>query len=160
MSSSSSSSSSTTVMNALISGAAAGTAAKSVVAPFDRVKLLFQVSRERFSIRAAVMKAITLTRSEGLASLWKGNTAVVLRVVPATAVNYAAYVDAKMRLREAGVSGWSASFTAGALAGAARYSLTHAHQSLSRTHLSCFLHSVVPCDVSLSVCLCLYELIE
>ena len=127
--SSSSSSSRTTVINALISGAAAGTAAKSVVAPLDRVKLLFQVSRERFSLHAALKKGITLTQSEGAASLWKGNTAVVLRVVPATAVNYAAYVDAKMRLKEAGVSGWSASFTAGAVAGAARYfcSCIHCH---------------------------------
>ncbi len=53
--------------------------AKSVVAPVDRIKILFQVSSEPFSLRqvGAIMRRIH--REEGLAGLWKGNSATMLR---------------------------------------------------------------------------------
>lgn len=113
----------------LVSGAVAGASAKSVVAPLDRVKLLFQVSREPFSLEAARRKTLTLVRTEGVRGLWKGNTAVVARVLPATAVNYAAYLEAKRRLHDAApffaANAWACNFSAGAAAGMLSTLVTH-----------------------------------
>jgi hypothetical protein len=53
--------------------------AKSVVAPVDRIKILFQVSSEPFSL-GKVRKIIgRIRREEGIAGLWKGNSATMLR---------------------------------------------------------------------------------
>jgi len=59
----------------LVSGALAGATAKTVEAPLDRVKIIFQVSKQRFSLRAAGRQMLAIARSEGVAGLWKGNGA-------------------------------------------------------------------------------------
>lgn len=55
--------------------------AKSVVAPVDRIKILFQVSSEPFSLRKVLTIMRRIHREEGLAGLWKGNSATMLRCV-------------------------------------------------------------------------------
>lgn len=122
------SSKSNSFSEALISGAIAGGVAKTVVAPLDRVKLLFQVSSERFSLVAACQKAIYLRNTEGLLSLWKGNSAVIARVIPATAVNYATYLETKKFLKHYDIAenrSWAVDFTAGACAGLVSTMTTH-----------------------------------
>ena len=126
--------------SALISGAVAGAVAKTFVAPFDRVKLLFQVSSERFSFAAGLHKTQYLLRHEGVLSLWKGNSAVIARVLPATAVNYAAYLEFKKRLnayysssdhhhhqtlQRRAVQSWGINFVSGAGAGMISTLSTH-----------------------------------
>lgn len=63
------------VLHHLVAGALAGATAKTIEAPLDRVKIIFQVSKQRFSLRAAALKVAALAKSEGLQGLWKGNGA-------------------------------------------------------------------------------------
>ena len=63
------------VLQHLLAGALAGATAKTVEAPLDRVKIIFQVSKQRFSLRAAVKQMVAIARSEGIQGLWKGNGA-------------------------------------------------------------------------------------
>lgn len=123
------------VSSALISGAIAGAVAKTCVAPLDRVKLLFQVSSESFSFRAGVEKTKYLLRKEGALSLWKGNSAVIARVLPATAINYAAYLEFKRALNThfncghghqgLALKTWGINFVSGAGAGMISTLSTH-----------------------------------
>ena len=57
----------------LIAGAVAGATAKTVEAPLDRVKIIFQVSKSRFSFRAAARQMVAIASNEGIQGLWKGN---------------------------------------------------------------------------------------
>ena len=61
----------------LIAGAVAGATAKTVEAPLDRVKIIFQVSKQRFSFAAAAKQMGIIAKTEGLSGLWKGNGACV-----------------------------------------------------------------------------------
>jgi hypothetical protein len=62
----------------LVAGALAGATAKTVEAPLDRVKIIFQVSKQRFSFPAAARQMVAIARAEGLTGLWKGNGACSL----------------------------------------------------------------------------------
>jgi hypothetical protein len=53
----------------------AGATAKTVEAPLDRVKIIFQVSKQRFSFAAAAKQMGVIANTEGLSGLWKGNGA-------------------------------------------------------------------------------------
>jgi hypothetical protein len=63
------------VLHHLAAGALAGATAKTVEAPLDRVKIIFQVSASRFSFRAAARQMVAIARNEGVQGLWKGNGA-------------------------------------------------------------------------------------
>lgn len=65
------------VLHHLLAGALAGATAKTVEAPLDRVKIIFQVSNKRFTLRAAARQLVAIAQSEGVAGLWKGNGALV-----------------------------------------------------------------------------------
>ena len=65
------------VVHHLIAGAVAGATAKTVEAPLDRVKIIFQVSKQRFSFAAAAKQMGAIAKTEGLSGLWKGNGACV-----------------------------------------------------------------------------------
>ena len=60
-------------------GAVAGAVAKSCIAPLDRVKIIFQVSQERFTFRSALDRAVGIVKTEGALALFKGNLATVAR---------------------------------------------------------------------------------
>ena len=75
----------------LISGACAGAVAKSVVAPFDRTKIYFQVSQTEFSYRNALSILRQGYKKHGIANWWRGNSATMARIVPYAAINFAAY---------------------------------------------------------------------
>ena len=69
----------------LIAGAVAGATAKTVEAPLDRVKIIFQVSKSRFSFRAAARQMVAIASNEGIQGLWKGNGARLPRRTQASA---------------------------------------------------------------------------
>jgi len=55
--------------------------AKTVVAPVDRIKIMFQVSSEKFQWRKIPEKMGKIIQEEGVRGLWKGNSATMLRLV-------------------------------------------------------------------------------
>jgi solute carrier family 25 protein 16 len=85
----------TTTIN-LISGGIAGCVAKTAIAPFDRVKLLFQVSNPSFRQFAAYwlgpFQAIrTIYHQEGFIACYRGHSATLARIFPYAALNYMCY---------------------------------------------------------------------
>lgn len=106
-------------------GALAGAAAKTVTAPLDRLKIMFQVGQQRFSLRAGGAALREAVAREGARSLWRGHSATLLRIVPYAGLHYAAHEAAAEALaaRRAraggGGAGWAERFGAGAAAGAA-----------------------------------------
>ena len=72
----------------IIAGGLAGMMAKSVVAPFDRIKILYQVSSAKFQITKLPEIAKRIVKEEGLSALWKGNTATLIRVFPYSGIQF------------------------------------------------------------------------
>ncbi|CAI7670745.1 unnamed protein product [Penicillium discolor] len=84
------------VMRSGIAGGLAGCAAKTVVAPLDRVKILFQASNPQFAkytgswtgLAAAIRD---IKRTEGFQGLYKGHSVTLLRIFPYAAIKFLAY---------------------------------------------------------------------
>ncbi|KAF9350395.1 hypothetical protein BGX26_011417 [Mortierella sp. AD094] len=84
------------VVRTMIAGGIAGTAAKTAIAPLDRVKILFQASNPQFEKYAGtwtgVFKAARdIQKSAGIRGLFQGNSATVLRIFPYAAIKFMAY---------------------------------------------------------------------
>ncbi|KAJ5265645.1 hypothetical protein N7524_006663 [Penicillium chrysogenum] len=84
------------VIRSGIAGGLAGCAAKTVVAPLDRVKILFQASNPQFAkytgswtgLAAAIRD---IKRTEGFQGLYKGHSVTLLRIFPYAAIKFLAY---------------------------------------------------------------------
>lgn len=84
----------------LLCGAIAGAVAKTVVAPFDRVKIHFQVQSPSFQgywgRLLGIFDALALTYTKrGLQGLFDGHSATMLRVGPYAALNFFFYEKLK-----------------------------------------------------------------
>lgn len=91
-----------TAIESLACGGMAGATAKTVIAPMDRVKILFQTdAQRRFSLNAAWRTGSGILREEGLTALWRGHGATLLRVVPYSAASYATFDIYKKGLKDA-----------------------------------------------------------
>ncbi|KAJ5993442.1 Mitochondrial carrier protein LEU5 [Penicillium sp. IBT 35674x] len=84
------------ILRSGLAGGLAGCAAKTVVAPLDRVKILFQASNPQFAKYtgswAGLAAAIRdIKRYEGTRGLFKGHSATLLRIFPYAAIKFLAY---------------------------------------------------------------------
>ncbi|XP_053228519.1 mitochondrial coenzyme A transporter SLC25A42 isoform X1 [Podarcis raffonei] len=118
------------VLNSLISGAFAGAVAKTAVAPLDRTKIIFQVSSNRFSAKEAYRLIYRTYLHEGFFSLWRGNSATMVRVIPYAAIQFCAHEEYKQILGSYyGFQGKALTplprFIAGSLAGTTAAMLTY-----------------------------------
>lgn len=74
----------------LACGGLAGLSAKTIEAPVDRMKVLFQTSKDDFTWRGGGRVMREVVQREGWKGLWKGNVLAAMRQVPFAGINYAA----------------------------------------------------------------------
>ncbi|KAJ0491295.1 putative mitochondrial carrier protein [Helianthus annuus] len=75
----------------LIAGGVAGGVAKTIVAPLERLKILFQVTRSEFHNIGLLASFRRIAKTEGILGFYRGNGASVARIVPYAALHYMAY---------------------------------------------------------------------
>ncbi|KAF3972660.1 hypothetical protein CMV_003865 [Castanea mollissima] len=75
----------------LLAGGVAGGVAKTVVAPLERVKILFQTRREEFQSIGLLGSFKKIAKTEGVMGFYRGNGASVARIVPYAALHYMTY---------------------------------------------------------------------
>ncbi|PIA27243.1 hypothetical protein AQUCO_08200036v1 [Aquilegia coerulea] len=75
----------------LLAGGVAGGFAKTVVAPLERVKILFQTRRVEFHSAGLLGSFKKIMKTEGVIGFYRGNGASVARIVPYAALHYMTY---------------------------------------------------------------------
>jgi len=78
-----------------LAGGVAGCTAKTIIAPLERVKILFQVKSQQFAFTGVVSSINKIIKQEGAIMLWKGNTATIVRVYPYAAIQFMSYEQYK-----------------------------------------------------------------
>jgi len=107
------------IISSLAAGAVAGGIAKTVIAPLDRSKIYFQTNEVRnYRFRYAIRWLRHGYRTDGLLSLWRGNSATMARIVPYSAIQFMSFEQYRtvLRVDEPGTPG-AARFLAGSAAG-------------------------------------------
>lgn len=79
-----------------IAGGLAGSAAKTLVAPLDRIKILFQTSNPEFLKYRGTTKGLYLAgrhiwQTDKFAGLYQGHSVTLLRIFPYAAIKFVAY---------------------------------------------------------------------
>ncbi|KAK6147736.1 hypothetical protein DH2020_018648 [Rehmannia glutinosa] len=77
----------------LIAGGVAGGFAKTVVAPLERIKILFQTRRAEFHSLGLLGSFSKIAKTEGVLGFYRGNGASVARIVPYAALHYMTYEE-------------------------------------------------------------------
>ncbi|KAG9304532.1 hypothetical protein G9A89_020096, partial [Geosiphon pyriformis] len=122
----------------LIAGGVAGAVSRTVVSPLERMKILFQVQGPQMSAYQGVFPTLLkMWREEGFLGFLRGNGTNVIRIIPYSATQFAAYEKYKRLLLEEGKEELDAKrrLTAGALAGITSVSCTYP-LDIVRTRLS------------------------
>ena len=81
-------------IHSFLSGGLAGVVSKSMIAPIERVKFLFIVTRlisrktsnRKFTYKLFRADAATIVKTHGFFNLWRGNLMNVARVFPTAAI--------------------------------------------------------------------------
>lgn len=110
-------------------GAGAGIVSKTLTAPLDRIRILFQVSPQRvFSVMAFLQTGVAIVERDGITALWRGNVAVVLRVIPYAGLQFATYERCRVEIGARWPHGghdMKMRFVAGSLAGVTATAFTY-----------------------------------
>ncbi|KAI9009137.1 putative mitochondrial carrier protein [Hyaloraphidium curvatum] len=91
------------VWRSLVAGGVAGCVAKTVIAPLDRVKILFQTNSPKYrhhsgSFRGVFTAAREIHGEHGVRGLFQGHLATLLRIFPYAAVKFMAFEQYKLLL--------------------------------------------------------------
>ncbi|KAK9236072.1 mitochondrial carrier domain-containing protein [Lipomyces kononenkoae] len=84
------------ILRSGFAGGIAGCAAKSIIAPLDRVKILFQTSSPEFAKYAGTRMGVWHAAHEiysqrGILGLFQGHSATLMRIFPYAAIKFVAY---------------------------------------------------------------------
>ncbi|KAJ1981666.1 hypothetical protein H4R34_001988 [Dimargaris verticillata] len=89
----------------LAAGGVAGAVSRTVVSPLERMKIIFQVQGPGAATYHGVFPTLAkIWREEGAMGYMRGNGTNVIRIVPYSAVQFAAYEQLKTLLMESGKS--------------------------------------------------------
>lgn len=121
------------ILEILLCGGIAGSVAKTIIAPFDRVKIHFQIHNpalEAYSGKiGGVFSAISgLYKTSGLTGLYRGHSAMLIRIFPYAAINFLSYEFFKKILydnQKAENVVWWKRILAGSLAGSMSVTFTY-----------------------------------
>ena len=112
-----------------VAGGIAGVVSRTCIAPVERVKILYQISRSGAGTTAAELHwteiAPQILRKEGVLAFWKGNTAAVVRVMPYMSCTFLTYEEYKASLMAAGVPKQASTLAAGSMGGVTAVLLTY-----------------------------------
>jgi len=86
-------------LRTFLCGACAGVAAKTTIAPAERVKITFQVTPKKFTWRGALRTGISTYQRDGIFGLWRGHSMSVARVIPYAGLSYWFHDQAEHLLR-------------------------------------------------------------
>jgi solute carrier family 25 protein 16 len=112
------------VIRSGIAGGVAGCVAKTVVAPLDRVKILFQASNPEYQKYAgtwsgAFRAGAQIYKDSGTLGLFQGHSATLLRIFPYAAIKFLAYDEVRNLLMPTHAQETNLRrFSAGAISGA------------------------------------------
>ena len=53
--------------------------AKTIVAPLDRIKIIYQVTAMPFNLQSVPSTVSRIVKEEGVTALWRGNSVMMLR---------------------------------------------------------------------------------
>ena len=115
------------LFTSLVSGACAGAVAKTVIAPLDRTKIIFQVSETRFSYRKAMDILYKGYKKYGVMNWWRGNSATMARIMPYASLQFTAHEQIKLffKTRNENFLPKTKRFVGGSLAGVFASSCTY-----------------------------------
>lgn len=79
------------VVSSVVCGGIAGMVAKTAIAPAERVKMSFQVSKDAFDFQKAIVRGRRMVLEDGVFGLWRGHSTTLLRVAPFAGISYATH---------------------------------------------------------------------
>ncbi|KAI5064900.1 hypothetical protein GOP47_0019595 [Adiantum capillus-veneris] len=127
-----------TYVKELIAGGAAGGIAKTIVAPLERVKILYQTRCQSVQCLGVVQSLRFIQKKEGFLGFYRGNGASVIRVVPYAALHFMTYEQYRRAILNHypwEAPGADVDFLAGSLAGGTAVLCTYP-LDLARTRLA------------------------
>ncbi|KAF2842278.1 mitochondrial carrier [Patellaria atrata CBS 101060] len=114
-----------------LAGGLAGCAAKTVVGPLDRVKILFQASNPQFAKYTGSWTGVAtairdIYGADGTRGLFRGHSATLLRIFPYAGIKFLAYEQIRARvIKEKAQETHVRRFISGSLAGCVSVFLTY-----------------------------------
>ena len=113
------------IAEVLLAGGTAGMVARTVIAPVERVKILYQIQRGAGQDAGWTGILPKILREEGALSLWKGNSAAVIRVVPYMSIQFLGFEEYRAALARFTLPADAQNMAAGSLAGLTAVALTY-----------------------------------
>ncbi|XXG98534.1 hypothetical protein Hte_004858 [Hypoxylon texense] len=120
------------MLRSFVAGGLSGCAAKTTVAPLDRVKILFQTSNPQFAKYQGSWAGVGIAMRDiyahdGILGLFRGHSATLLKIYPYAAIKFVAYEQYRAFIigSDRRNETWFRRFLSGALAGVSSVFMTY-----------------------------------